>query len=320
LTRADHASAGARPTHPWVAEGERRVRFGVVGGPLSDWGGLLGWVRQVEALGFDSFWLGDHTLLFPIDCWTALTALATNTRRVRLGSLVSCVYYRPPALLARVAADVDRLSGGRLVLGLGVGDWPEEFRQLGLAYPPLSERQEALVEAIEIVLGLWGEVPFTYDGKHFRVEGARVRPGPRQEPRVPLLIAGGGERVTLGQVAAYADMSNFGPTELTGNAWSRDDVRRKLEALRRHCRDRARPYESVLRSHFSSGLLLAPTAGALRSKLEALPAESALYRAARFAGTPDEAIAYFLVSVRGGDAETLRLLAERVVPALASGR
>jgi len=248
---------------------------------------------------------------------------------VRLGSLVSCVYYRPPALLARIAADVDRLSGGRLVLGLGVGDWPDEFRQLGMAYPSLAERQEALAEAIETVLGLWGDEPFTYDGKHFRVAEARVRPGPLQEPRVPLLIAGGGERVTLRQVAAYADVSNFGPSELTGNAWSQNDVRRKLEALRRHCQARARPYESVLRSHFSSGLLLARTPDALRAKLGALPAESSLYRAARFAGTPDEAIAYFhdlvdagmryfLVSIRDGDPESLRLLAERVVPALAS--
>src|SRR5262245_66231825 len=106
-------------SHPWVTEQARRVRFGVFNAPAADWPALLAWVRLTERLGFDSFWIQDHPMLAPIDCWTALAALAVATERLRLGSLVSCVAYRPPAVLARMAADVDRLSGGRLVLGLG---------------------------------------------------------------------------------------------------------------------------------------------------------------------------------------------------------
>jgi alkanesulfonate monooxygenase SsuD/methylene tetrahydromethanopterin reductase-like flavin-dependent oxidoreductase (luciferase family) len=135
-----------RAIHPWVAEQARRVRFGVYNGPLADWPALRVWAQDVERLGFDSLWIGDHTTFYPVDCWTTLAAVAVHTERLRLGPLVSCVYYRPPALLARMAADVDRLSGGRLVLGLGIGDIPKEFQQLGLAEPPFPERAAALTE------------------------------------------------------------------------------------------------------------------------------------------------------------------------------
>jgi alkanesulfonate monooxygenase SsuD/methylene tetrahydromethanopterin reductase-like flavin-dependent oxidoreductase (luciferase family) len=103
-------------------------------------------------------------MVYPVDCWTTLAALAVHTERLRLGSLVSCVYYRPAALLARMAADVDRLSGGRLVLGLGVGDIPHEFAQLGLTEPPFPERAAALAETIALVRGLWDEAPVTLRG------------------------------------------------------------------------------------------------------------------------------------------------------------
>ena len=133
-------AATPRAVHPWVAEQEHRVRFGIYNGPLADWPALRAHARDVERLGFDSLWIGDHTMLYPVDCWTTLAALAVHTERLRLGPLVSCIYYRSPALLARMAADVDRLSRGRLVLGLGIGDLPKEFEQLGLTEPPFAER------------------------------------------------------------------------------------------------------------------------------------------------------------------------------------
>jgi alkanesulfonate monooxygenase SsuD/methylene tetrahydromethanopterin reductase-like flavin-dependent oxidoreductase (luciferase family) len=193
--------------HPWIAEGDQRVRFGL---------GILGWRagedlirlgQRAEELGFDSYWVQDHPMGGP-DCWTSLAALAVTTRRIRLGSIVSCVYYRSPALLARQAADVDRLSGGRLVLGVGFGDSEAEFRHMNLAVPPVPERQAALAETVQIVRGLWSGRPFTFNGAHFGVHDAVLPAGPVQQPYVPLLIAGGGERVTLRQVAEYADMSN----------------------------------------------------------------------------------------------------------------
>ena len=120
-----------RAIHPWVAEQARRIRFGIANGPTASWSDLRAWVLRVEQLGFDSFWVADHTMAFPVDAWTALAALAVHTERLRLGTLVSCIYYRPPALLAWMAADVDRFSGGRLVLGVGSGTGRKSSRSSG---------------------------------------------------------------------------------------------------------------------------------------------------------------------------------------------
>ena len=120
-----------RQIHPWVAEGQRRIRFGIAGGPLATWSDLRAWVLRVEELGFNSFWIGDHILWSQADAWTTLAALAVTAPRLRLGTMVSCVYYRSPALLARMAADVDRFSDGRLVLGLGAGTSPKSSRSWG---------------------------------------------------------------------------------------------------------------------------------------------------------------------------------------------
>jgi alkanesulfonate monooxygenase SsuD/methylene tetrahydromethanopterin reductase-like flavin-dependent oxidoreductase (luciferase family) len=334
-----------RVPHPWVADGQHRVRFGVAGARVGHLPAILDWAETVEGLGFDSFWVTDHTILHPLDCWTGLAALALRTHRLRLGSLVSCVYYRPPALLARMAADVDRLSGGRLVLGLGAGDYPPEFAQLGRPYPPIGERQEALAETAEIVRGLWGDLPFTFDGRHFRVADASVRPGPVQSPRVPLLIGGGGERVTLGQVARYADASNFGASGVTGSAWGPEEIRRKYAALREHCDRIGRPYESVLRT-YRTDLVMAETAAGVQAKIDAgaagppgvesvrapgMPRELRTHYALPtprpiprliVAGTPDEVTTYVgaLVDagvqyvIVNGDAETIGLVADSVMP------
>ncbi len=114
--------------------------------------------QMAEGLGFDSFWRTDHPMVGH-DCWTTLAALAAVTRTIRLGTQVSCVAYRSPVLLARMAADIDAISHGRLVLGLGSGDMPREFQQMGLAYPTIQERQAALEEAIRIIRPrlAWGD-------------------------------------------------------------------------------------------------------------------------------------------------------------------
>src|SRR5581483_1588486 len=102
--------------------------------------------------------------------------LAAGTKTIRLLSFVSCIYYHSPALIARMAADVDRISGGRLILGIGIGDDTEEFGQLALAFPSTRERQEALEEAIAMIRGLWGGEPFSYRGKYFQVADATLAP------------------------------------------------------------------------------------------------------------------------------------------------
>ncbi len=157
------STQGSSPwiTHPWVAEGERRIRFGLaVVGQSAGWSSYFDWVRRTEALGFDSFWVPDHPMR-RIDCWMALGAIAARGTSLRLGSFVSCIYYCNPALLARVAADVDCLSDGRLVMGVGIGWDQTEFEQMALALPSIRDRQAALQETIEIVRGMWGASPFT---------------------------------------------------------------------------------------------------------------------------------------------------------------
>jgi alkanesulfonate monooxygenase SsuD/methylene tetrahydromethanopterin reductase-like flavin-dependent oxidoreductase (luciferase family) len=287
---------------------------------------------MVEGLGFDSYWAIDHpsaavsAAVSGADCWTTLAVLAASTRTIRLGPLVSCVYYRHPMVLARMAADVDQLSDGRLVLGLGIGDNEPEFDRLGIPLPPASERQQVLDETIRIVRGVWGAEPFTFDGRHFRVSEAYVRPGPVQQPYVPLLIAGGGERGTLPRVARYADASNFGSHRNIGSAFTMDDVARKLEVLRTRCEEQGRPFESVLRTHTTMPLFLAETDAALQAKLASVPVMfRERFAPSTVAGTPRDVVPYFRSLIEAGmryfitfiypkDLETVRLLAKYVVP------
>jgi alkanesulfonate monooxygenase SsuD/methylene tetrahydromethanopterin reductase-like flavin-dependent oxidoreductase (luciferase family) len=241
-------------------------------------------------------------------------------------SMVSCAYYRHPFLIARGAVDVDRVSQGRLVLGIGAGDDVPEFAQLGLAFPPAAERDETLKEAIEVIQGLLSGEPQTRSGR-FPLAEARLMPGPVQQPRIPLLIGGGGERFTLRQVARYADVSNFGPHEWVGGAFAPTDVRRKFDVLRRFCDEEGRPYESILRSHWTPLLTLAPSRTALDDKRASARIPDAKLNTVPLFATPDEAIAhydglldagaqYFMATVNGRDTETIDLLTERVLPAL----
>lgn len=312
-----------RETHPWVAEARNTIRFAIVSGPFPEWSQTVEFVQQAEALGFDAFWANDHPLR-AMDCWTTLSALAAVTTTIRLLPLVSCIYYRSPALTARMAADVDRLSNGRLVLGIGIGDDTQEFEQLSIPFPSTRVRQQTLEEALDVIMGMWGDEPFSYNGTYFQVSGARMRPQPIQQPHVPIMIAGGGERVTLRQVARFADMSNFGAHEWTGSAYDLDDVRRKCEALHRHCDALGRSYHSILRSHYTALLVLTETEREAEQKRAAFvpnPREHFI----PFFGTPVQAIAhfqalvdagmqYFLTVIRASDATTSRLLAERVMP------
>jgi alkanesulfonate monooxygenase SsuD/methylene tetrahydromethanopterin reductase-like flavin-dependent oxidoreductase (luciferase family) len=326
VTEQQAVGAGSGwPTHPWVEAG--RVRFGIGYAPRDDWSRLRDTVLLAEELGADSYWVMDHPV-GGADCWTSLAALATCTTRIRLGTLAACVYYHTAAQLARAAADVDRLSGGRLVLGLGIGDDREEFRKLGLAFPAVPERQRRLDEAVRVVRGLWGEPPYTFRGAHWQVEGANIRQGPVQRPRVPLLIAGGGERVTLRQVAQYADAANFSADEWSGSAVTEADVRRKFDALRRHCEAVGRPFDSVIRSHLALRVIVRETSAEVAAALDAVPPRFR-ENPSLVAGTVREVIAYYRGIVAAGaqylvagllgagaDHTSVRLFATKVLPEL----
>mgnify|MGYP000870274965 CR=1 FL=1 len=320
-------------THPWVAQWQERIGFGVSIFPHPpDWQGFIRLVQRMEEMGIDSYWSYDHPAA-NADCWTALAALAVSTERIRLGTMVDCIYYRSPYLLARQAADVDRASGGRLVLGLGIGRLEEEFQVMGLDFPATPARQEALEETFAILRGLWSGQPFAFKGQHFSAStpgpwGAFLPP--MQQPYVPFLLAGGGEKTTLRQVARFADAANMGAHPAIGQAVSSLDMTRKFDRLREWCAEYGRPYDSVLRSHFTMPLILAPSAAALRDKLAGMPQDTLEWCAdALFAGTPEEAVTfyrelgaigfqYMVANILGGDDETVMLLGSEVVPAFAA--
>jgi alkanesulfonate monooxygenase SsuD/methylene tetrahydromethanopterin reductase-like flavin-dependent oxidoreductase (luciferase family) len=283
--------------------------------------------QMAEGLGFDSFWRTDHPMTGH-DCWTTLAALATGTRTIRLGTHVSCVAYRPPVLLARMAADIDAISNGRLVLGLGSGDMPREFQQLGLPYSTIQERQLALEEAIRIIRPLLHGETVTFTGAHHRADGAVLRPPPVQQPYIPLLIAGGGERTTLRYVAQYADLSSMSAASWGGGAYTPSDASHKFQVLQHRCEEIGRPYSSILRvTHFGS-LILAETQAGVQAKLDRFPkALLAFLEQTVVATTPGDAIKriqalvdvgfqYFVCGIVGNDEETLNLLAQQVIPAI----
>jgi len=315
-------------THPWVAEGEQRIRFGVVlVGQRATWPPVFEWVRRLERLGFDSIWVPDHPMV-GMDAWMTLSAIAARGTSLRLGPLVSCVSYRTPALLARLAADVDGLSEGKLVLGLGIGNNQPEYERMGLSMPSTRDRQQALEETIDIVRGIWSDGPFSYEGQHFRVADASIRP-PVQQPHVPVLIAGAGERVTLRQVAQYADVVNFGPTSHTGGAAGPDAIRRKCDVLRDHCRTFGRPYESVLRSYIVWAIVTSRAEEIETKVRDVAPHLTLRAREGMFAGTAQEMVGYcqnlveagmryIILAVDVDDHETAELVGTQVIPRFAT--
>ncbi|MBV6756198.1 LLM class flavin-dependent oxidoreductase [Rhodococcus opacus] len=166
-----------------------------------------------ESAGFDSFWLMDHLytpgapLCDSLESWTLLTALATVTSRIRLGHLVGCNPFRSPAVLAKMAATVDRISGGRLDMGLGWGSDAAELETFGFPVASPHARARALGETVEILRMMWTGKAFDYTGAHFRLRGAYGLPRPVQD-RIPVHIGGGGRHLTMPLVARHADWWN----------------------------------------------------------------------------------------------------------------
>jgi F420-dependent oxidoreductase-like protein len=209
------------------------VRFSVWPGPHQDFADILALALHAEASGWDGVWLADHFLPAggdprrpTVECWTALAALAARVPRVTLGSLVTGNTYRHPAIVAKMAAGVDRISGGRLVLGLGAAWQENEHRAYGIPFPSLRERLDRLEEACQVIRRLLDGEQLDFAGAHYALRGALVEPGPVQRP-LPLLVGGGGERRTLRIAARWAQ---------AWNAWGDpQQLRAKVALLDRHC-------------------------------------------------------------------------------------
>ncbi|CAN5502471.1 LLM class F420-dependent oxidoreductase [soil metagenome] len=326
--------------HPWVAESTQGpIRFGIqaiLGQDRDVYKRLIDTAKLTESLGFDSFYIFDHPLM-QADPWTTLPAAAMVTERIRLGSTVNCALYRHPAHLARLTSDLDGISNGRAILGLGSGWLEAEFAAFDMPFPSIKDRQDALDDAVQIIRGTWDEPPFSYQGKHFSTTGMQVLPPPVQSPRPPILIGGSGPKRTLRQVAQWAEACNVneeisavdGHFEVEARAIS---VGEKLAALDAHCDDLGRPREEVLRTHFTLSLILGENAPKARAKYDAFDPSLSSSPGTRRAGKggiltgsvdalieyyqamADTEIQYFIVQLEARDRETIELLASDVMP------
>lgn len=303
--------------------------------------------RTAELLGVDSVWLCDHFLtLAPaayardagiapapatpapgaapaslplLECWTALSALSRDTDRLRLGTSVLCNSYRHPAVLAKMGATLDVISGGRLELGLGAGWFEREYRAYGIPFPPIGVRIAQLDEALEVIRRMWSDPCPTFTGAHYAIDGALCDPSPVQRPRPPIWVGGEGDRVH--RVAARAaDGVNV-------RWWSPERVVARNAFLDAACRAAGRDPATLARS-----VTLLCVVGRERSKVRAVRERFAAVPAdGHVAGTPDDCVAqmrtylaagvrHFLLTipdVAGSDA--LELLGREVLPAVRAG-
>jgi alkanesulfonate monooxygenase SsuD/methylene tetrahydromethanopterin reductase-like flavin-dependent oxidoreductase (luciferase family) len=294
------------------------------------WEDLRARVVECDRLGIHSVWLMDH--LYPptlpkvpsFEAWTTATALAASTERIRLGHLVLANGFRHPALVAKMAITLDHVSGGRFDLGLGSGSYAPEFEQFGIEFPNGPERAARLGEALEVIRLLFTEESPSHDGRYYRLRDAPSLPRPVQRPHPPIHVGGGGEKRTLPLAARHADVWNC-PTYALG------DLPRKVEVLAAECRRIGRD-PATLRVTEEAVLALAPT----RAKVEEARAAAERrypgpgwgFAAGGYCGTPDDVIGRIEERARlgvggfvfflhdRGEAETLRLLATEVVPAV----
>ncbi|HCK65691.1 MAG TPA: LLM class F420-dependent oxidoreductase [Anaerolineae bacterium] len=223
----------------------------------------------IEEHGFDWLSVMDHMIQIPVhglpeepfmESWTLLSALATATTRIRLATLVTSTSYRNPALLAKMVANLDLISKGRITLGIGAGWYEDEYKQYGFEFSEKpAERIYRLEEAVRLIKEMWTQERATYHGKYFHVENAILEPKPIQKPHPPILIGGGGEQLTLRTVARVGDMCNF--------IGAPDEVKKKFEVLNQHCVKEGRAYNDIERTVLCN-LLIAKDESALKSKLE----------------------------------------------------
>jgi len=254
--------------------------------------------------------------------WTLLAALARETQRIEIGLLVTCNSYRPPALVAKMAATVDVISGGRFIHGMGAGWFQSEYEGYGYEFPPVGIRLKQLDEGLRLHKLMWSEEQATFKGKFYKLDKAWCSPKPVRKPHPPILLGGGGEQVLLRLVARHADIWNNGGTL--------DEFRHKLDVLRRHCETEKRSFDAIEKSWFGNVIVDADAARA-RMRLERIATAWGMtpeqMEARALAGTPERIVErvreYVALGVthfvgmfgRVDDLRSTRLFAERVLPA-----
>jgi len=196
--------------------------------------------------GYETVWAADHFVPFPpspdyvFEVWTTLAALARETKRVRIGQMVTGNGYRNPALQAKMASTLDVISHGRFSFGIGAGWYEADYSSYGYDFPDGPERLRQLGEACHIIRSLWTEPTTTFDGTYYRTKDAINQPRGVQTPHIPMMIAGSGEKVTLKLVAKYGDMCNVQD--------SPDEIVRKFAVLAKHCETVGRDYSTITKT------------------------------------------------------------------------
>jgi F420-dependent oxidoreductase-like protein len=283
-------------------------------GEYKGWSATDAWSRtrdvawQAEALGFESIWLFDHfhtvprpTLEITFEAFTALSALAAETRRVRLGHVVLCAGYRNPALTTKMISTLDAISGGRAELGLGAGWKRDEWQGYGYGFPDAPERLAVLKDQLEISTAMMTQDRATYAGDHHSIDGAINRPAPVQQPRIPIMVGGNGPNVTWRLAARYAD-------ELNVDGMTPAEVGQALPTIRRRCEEAGRDPDSLSVSVHVWWESLEAVSGRQRADLVAQYAELGVSRVIgmiRSAVDSDEALAAWADDARAGGADLL---------------
>ncbi|MEU0538767.1 LLM class F420-dependent oxidoreductase [Nocardia sp. NPDC005978] len=310
--------------------------------PAAQWDVMRGLAQRADANpDWESLWVYDHFHTVPVpteeathEAWTLMSAFAATTERIRLGQMCTAISYRNPAYLAKVAATVDLISGGRVEMGIGGGWYEHEWRAYGYGFPSAGERLGRLDEGVQIFKQAWTTGSATLDGKHYQVDGAIVRPLPLQEGGIPLWIAGGGEKVTLKIAAKYAQYTNF--------AGGLDEFAHKSALLRDHCAAVGTDFDAITRSS-NFNVAIAETEAEVEDRLAALEArltpftgaEAAkaqidnIFRGSAAVGTPEQVIenlgkvkdlglAYTILNFPESayDTSGIELFEKEVIPAL----
>jgi F420-dependent oxidoreductase-like protein len=279
-------------THP--------IRFGIqTPQQHTTWPEILSLWQEIDTLGYDTAWVFDHFLpIFSdptgpcLEAWTALSALAIATRKVRLGVMVTGNTYRHPAVLAKMATTVDIISGGRLILGIGAGWFEQEHQEYGIPFHTTGGRLRRLEEAVEIIKRLWTGERANFSGRYHELRNASFKPKPLQQPHPPIMIGASGENMALGIVARHAQMWNsFGTPEV---------FRHKIERLNDHCERAGRDPATIEKSVLLSGQF---------------PLNEARHRIDEYAAAGVTHLIFSLSASANSDREFVRRFAEEIIPA-----
>ncbi|MFG1795729.1 LLM class F420-dependent oxidoreductase [Nocardia sp. NPDC049149] len=285
----------------FIPQGWRHDLVGI--DPAEQWRVMRDLAQRADTSDvWESLWVYDHFHTVPVpteeathEAWTLMSAFAASTSRIRLGQMCTAMSYRNPAYLAKVAATVDLISGGRVEMGIGGGWYEHEWRAYGYGFPSAGERLGRLDEGVQIFRQAWTEGTATLDGKYYQVDGAIVRPLPLQEGGIPIWIAGGGEKKTLRIAAQYAKYTNFSndPTEFA----------QKSEILRAHCADVGTDFDAIVRSS-NFNTVVGATEAEVEERLSAIQARLAtalgddkakeyvdgMFRPSAAVGTPEQVL------------------------------